>query len=574
MKCSVGKKTFIGVMAVMLITSVLMLAGQMYLFPRYYTYVITENAKALLSDFSRDYSECADDEEVMDIMENYSKNCESYIAVMSADGELLHMLSYEMYIKTENGIERINLDNAIRSEQIYDMKLQKGDTVTVEYKRPKRSEEGSIYVPDKIINERGMWEKESFPDERTEDYKSGVIEGELVSVTLPEKPSFTVLSQRREAFGAVMDWRTRFVPADTEENSYSYNDGESGNPYLVTAGRGGTNGEYILVVSPLKAISEANEISKKMGGIWIAAGICVAAVTALIFSKTVSAPIVEMTAVTQKMRRLDFSEKCRVKSGDEIGRLAENINDMSERLDKTIAELSRANNKLKKDIEHERMLEEQRKEFVAAASHELKTPLAVIQAYTEGIMDGISGDNLEKYLKTIHDETNRMDRLVREMLENSKLEAGAQKPRLKEVNISELAENAAKIFAKSASDYEIEIEYNIPNKKIIKHCDYVMIERVVMNFMSNAIAHTPKNGKIAISVTEELVSVENEGKAIPEEDMKFVWDKFYKADKARTRIGGGTGLGLSIAKNILVLHGAEFGAENTASGVKFWFALK
>ena len=247
---------------------------------------------------------------------------------------------------------------------------------------------------------------------------------------------------------------------------------------------------------------------------------------------------------------------------------------MSEKLDNTIKQLRRANNKLKKDIEHERMLENQRKDFVAAVSHELKTPLAVIQAYAEGILDGISGDNLDKYLKIILDETNRMDKLVLGMLENSKLEAGAEQPQMKENDLAQQAKNIVKIFAKSASDYEITIVSNISEDKIIKCCDIAMIERVMMNFMSNAVVHTPKGGKIIVTVSDEIFSIENEGENIPEEEIKFIWDKFYKIDKSRTRAGGETGLGLSIAKNILILHKAEYGAENTGTGVKFWFKLK
>lgn len=575
MNLSVGKKTFIGAMAVAVVTSVLMLVGQIYFFPKYYTRVITDKTKSLLTDFSKEYSNCRSDEEIMAVMGNYSKSGDVYIAVMSSEGDLLHMLSYEMNIKTDGGNARVTLDNAIRSEQLYNMNLQKGDYVTVEYKKPKKSDGESIYVPDRIISDKGTWQRGGIPEDDNADFQNGILSGEIVSITLPVQQSLAGSIQRREAFSAVMDWRRRFnLIGVRDEAYYFYRDEDTDNPYMVMAEKIEQTGEYVLAISPLKVIGEANDVSKRLGKIWIIAGIATAAVIAHIFSRSVSKPITAMTEVTRKMRHLDFSEKCRVKSKDEVGILAENINDMSEKLDNTIKQLRRANNKLKKDIEHERMLENQRKDFVAAVSHELKTPLAVIQAYAEGIMDGISGDNLDKYLKIILDETNRMDKLVLEMLENSKLEAGAEQPQMKENDLAQQAKNIVKIFAKSASDYEITIVSNIPEDKIIKCCDIAMIERVMMNFMSNAVVHTPKGGKIILTVTDEIFSIENEGENIPEEEIKFIWDKFYKIDKSRTRAGGGTGLGLSIAKNILILHKAEYGAENTGTGVKFWFKLK
>lgn len=220
------------------------------------------------------------------------------------------------------------------------------------------------------------------------------------------------------------------------------------------------------------------------------------------------------------------------------------------------------------------MLENQRKEFVAAVSHELKTPLAVIQAYTEGIIDGISGENKARYLNVILDETKRMNALVLEMLENSRFEAGMQKLDIKEYDMNTVAQKISERFEKAFKDAEIEFVLDTDKKPVLRSFDAGLIDRVTANFITNAIFHTEKGGKIILKVSDGVLSVENTGSHIKNDELALIWDKFYKADKSRTRLGSGTGLGLSIAKNILNLHHAGYGVENTEIGVKFWYKIE
>ena len=577
----ISRKIFIGALTVLITLFVLMLLGQLFFFHRYYTYLITRRLVNTVESFSQEYLDWESNDEINSGIVNYSNDGNVYIMVMGENGDLLHMVSYEMLIRTETGEEaRVTLDDAVRSSQFQKMSLEKGDFVAVEYRAPKDAEQSGIYVPDRIYSNDGMWAASPRPDnwEEAGDFVSGTISGEIMSVILPSEQSAGTIIQRREAFSAAMDWRFRARNFLDQEESfhYIYRDDETGNLYTVAASPVSKDGsrEVVLAIAPMRQVYDAVEVSKRLSTIWLVVAVFAAGIFAFVFTGIISKPILNMSSVTKKMRNLDFSEKCKVSGDDEIGMLAQNINDMSDKLDETINKLKRANDKLTADIEHERMLENQRKEFVAAVSHELKTPLAVIQAYAEGILDGISGENREKYLHVILEETKRMDKLVYDMLENSRLEAGAERLELKEHDLNSLAQKAGERFEKRLLGTGISFVLELSDEPEIYSFDLNRIDQVTENFLTNALFHTKPGGRIILKVSGGELSCENTGEPIKDTDKAYIWDKFYKADKSRTRSGRGTGLGLSIAKNILNLHHAEYGVENTTEGVRFWYRLK
>jgi len=579
-KLSISKKIFVGVMTIVIFCFFIFLMGQMSLFREYYTYVKTNNLLRELESFSKEYTQWQTDEEINNGIIKYSENNDFYIMIMGENGDLLHMVSYEMTLKTNEGENvRITFDNISHTKEFQELGLKKGDYIKVECREPIDSRNSRIYVPDKIYSQDKEWKAAPFfpetdKNENEWNFENKIFEGEIVSISLPSRQGMVI--QRREAFGAVMDWRFRRHRHEELKEDYIYINHETQNSYIV-----GTvnveknqNPEVIFAISPMRSVYEAVFVSRQMAKIWIFAGIFMALIIAFILMRSVSKPILKMSAITQKMKNLDFSEKCHISGEDEIGMLARNINEMSDKLDLTIAELKAANEKLKEDIERERKLEQQRKDFVDAVSHELKTPLAVIQAYAEGIMDGISGENKTKYLKVILEEIKRMDSLVLSMLENSRLEAGAMLPEMKEYDLHKILRKVAERFEKTAEDSGVELIMQIPEEPLFKKFDITLIEQVISNFVINGIYHSEKCGKVRITAKNGEVSVENSGKNIPEEELDLIWDKFYKTDKSRTRTASGTGLGLSIAKNILNLHKADYGVENTKKGVKFRFLLK
>ncbi len=292
----------------------------------------------------------------------------------------------------------------------------------------------------------------------------------------------------------------------------------------------------------------------------------------------VTKPLLELNDSASKMADLDFSKKCNINREDEIGNLADTLNFLSENLNKSLTSLKDANYKLEEDIEKERRLEKMRKEFVAAVSHELKTPISLIGGYAEGLKDDIfEGEEKDYYIDVIIDESKKMANLVADMLDLSQLESGNFKLVKEEFYIDELLKTTIKKFAAVFNDKNIKFDINfIENTKV--HADWSRMEQVITNFITNAIRHTNEDGSIMVNIEQQedrvLISIENTGENISEDEIDKIWDNFYKIDKARTRKLGGTGIGLAIVKNILMLHGSEYGVKNTDKGVKFYFTLK
>ncbi|MCB2290334.1 HAMP domain-containing histidine kinase [Clostridium sp. CS001] len=342
-----------------------------------------------------------------------------------------------------------------------------------------------------------------------------------------------------------------------------------------------SNGEIqdiVFVLSTLQPVGEATYVTRKYYVYVYIAAVILIAVLSLIYSKMVSKPLISLNSTATKISQLDFSAKCQIASNDEIGSLGRTLNFLSEKLGATLTELKTANDQLKGDIEKERQLEKMTKEFIASVSHELKTPISLIEGYAEGLKDGIpKGDDVAYYLDVIIDESKNMNSLVCDMMDLSQLESGNFKLNMSEFNVLELVSSIYKKYLNSINDRYLKL--NIPSdmKNIMVYGDPYRIKEVMNNLISNAIRHTPikKNIIIALKIVEGKVSVEieNEGSFISSEDLDRIWDRFYKVDKSGNKNFGGTGLGLSIVKNILFLHKSYFGVSNTDTGVCFYFTL-
>ena len=283
----------------------------------------------------------------------------------------------------------------------------------------------------------------------------------------------------------------------------------------------------------------------------------------------------------KKMSAMDFSEKCDIEREDEIGNLAKTLNFLSKNLSNALDDLKIKNKKLEEDIEKERELEKLRKDFIAGASHELKTPIGIISGYAEGIKDGIV-DHKDQgvYLDIIIDEAEKMNKLVMDMLELSKLEAGKIDLHIIDFSLTELTEE---VLVKNSVDINKNnltvIKNYSPTEDLYVQGDDFKIEQVLTNFVTNAIKYSEPNNQIIIDikpVEEDKIyfSIENTGAHIPDSDINKIWTQFYRGDTSRNRGSRSTGLGLSIVKNLLQAHESEFGVMNTENGVKFYFTLK
>lgn len=337
--------------------------------------------------------------------------------------------------------------------------------------------------------------------------------------------------------------------------------------------------DVMFVVFSLQPIGEAASVIKDYY-MWIYLSVIfLILILSLAYSVVISRPLVKINKVASRMLELDFSTKCDVKSQDEIGNLSNTLNFLSEKLGSTLTELTDANIKLKEDIEKERQLEIMRKEFVAGVSHELKTPISLIEGYAEGIKDNIvEGEDRDYYVDVIIDESKKMGSLVSDMLDLSQMETGNFKLNVERFYVKELVGYTLKKYTNKLQVKNISLTTNMLEEDIEVYGDKIRIEQVITNFMTNAIRHTINDGKITVNVFDNgsniLIEVENEGNIISEQDMERIWERFYRIEKSRQRELGGTGLGLAIVKNILLLHESNYGVKNTEKGVKFYFTLK
>ena len=286
----------------------------------------------------------------------------------------------------------------------------------------------------------------------------------------------------------------------------------------------------------------------------------------------------ELATLSQKMADLDFDAKYTSGGSNEIGVLGENFNRMSERLEKTISNLKEANYKLQKDIEQKEKRENMRSEFLGNVSHELKTPIALIQGYAEGLKEGVNDDpeSREFYCEVIMDEAGKMNRMVKNLLALNQLEFGEDDVQFERFDITSLISGVLQSLDILIEQKEAQVIFRHKNPVYV-WADEFKTEQVVRNYLTNAIHHVGNEKRIEVKIVSTdgkvCVSVFNSGKPIPEEDVPKLWDKFYKVDKAHTREYGGNGIGLSIVKAIMESFHQGYGVKNYDNGVEFWFEL-
>ena len=301
----------------------------------------------------------------------------------------------------------------------------------------------------------------------------------------------------------------------------------------------------------------------------------------VLFIRRTTKPLAEMSHVTQKMSQLDFSQKCDDSNIEEISLLSRSINEMSDSLETALSDLQEKNEKLQRDYEQEKTIEQLREVFISGMSHELKTPIAIIQGYAEGLGMFIEDGDLEtagEYADTIVVEADRMNTLVMKLLEISRYSSGAYSPVFTSVDIHAVVGEWFERNAKTLEDKGITAVNDIPEGTVISG-DSTLVATIVNNYMSNAVSHTEGEKKIIASAEKTdqgkiRIGIFNTGKPIADKDIEKIWDSFYRADKSLSRSQGRFGLGLSIVAAIQKMHEEDYGVENHPDGVEFWFEEK
>ena len=339
-----------------------------------------------------------------------------------------------------------------------------------------------------------------------------------------------------------------------------------------------SNGNVFLLRSPLESIRESVGITNRFLA-YIGVGVILISIMLVwYFSSKITRPVLELAALSQRMANLDFNAKYTSGGKYEIGILGSSFNKMSEKLEQTISELKSANNELQKDIEKKEQMEEMRTEFLGNVSHELKTPIALIQGYAEGLKEGVSDDaaSREFYCDVIMDEANKMNQMVKNLLTLNQLEFGNEELSFERFNVVELVKGVIQSCDILIQQKGVKVNC-IMDDAVHVWADEFKAEQVIRNYISNALNHVSGENIMEIKIVKKeetvRISVFNTGKSIPEEDIECIWDKFYKVDKAHTREYGGNGIGLSIVKAIMEAFHNDYGVKNYDNGVEFFMEL-
>ena len=359
-------------------------------------------------------------------------------------------------------------------------------------------------------------------------------------------------------------------------------DSRNGLTFILLSGK--LDNDYTLYMRiPMSPIRESVKISNNFLILVGSFALLIGGVVVLFIAKKFTHPIEELNDIAKRMARLDFSKKYRVRdTDDEINELGKNMNIVSEKLETTIKQLKESNIELEKDIERKSKIDEMRKQFISDVSHELKTPIAIIQGYAEGLKENVNTDEESRnfYVDVITDEANKMDRLVKQLLELMKLEYGKREFNNKNFNITELIKEVIRKSSKMNDENKITVDFD-DTQEIMVYADDFYIEQVVTNYFTNAMKHVKeinsvKQIKIEVKQNADKVRINvfNSGDNIDDENLNRIWNRFYKIDSSRNRQDGGTGIGLSLVKAIMNNYQNDYGVYNVENGVVFYFELE
>ena len=408
------------------------------------------------------------------------------------------------------------------------------------------------------------------------------------NITIALVDSFTnkaIYSSAREGDGLISRIQDGFIGNQNQDILYSNNNYTiilhktmQNTSFIEGFGYCSDNQTMVIMSTPVASLKESVSISNRFLIYMAIIGFIITVILTFIIAKMITYPILELAEISNKMGKLDFTAKYIGNRSDEIQTLGQNMNYMSDRLKKAIDELQEANELLKEDIKRKEAIDEMRKDFIANVSHELKTPIALIQGYAEGLNEGLCEDEESRkyYTEVILDESEKMNKMVKQLLTLSSLESGNSILHKENFNLTSLIESVLGSISILIGEKNVNIEFD-SSKEIFLNADEFKIEEVVTNYISNSIHHVSDSGEIKINVSDDgeniTFSVYNTGNPIPEKDLNNIWEKFFKVDKAHSRAYGGSGIGLSIVKAIVEAHNGSVAVRNILDGVEFSFKI-
>ncbi|EOO25110.1 two component system histidine kinase [Bacillus cereus VD133] len=590
MKKGIVLKLFILTTALCTLILVTIFIGQTLFFKQYYANRKVNDIKTNIQSFEKAYVKAGDDAKaIQELEQNFYQENATWITTLDSAGNIKYANDFSLDIQLDlsrnklfsNKVISIPLYSLVNLEDIERLQvdLEKGNHIIIDgvlegdavIPAMLTIKEQNVGLENKQLSERLYGPKAASSKESSRLYLAGNIQ----NVQLPEGTVGTnfiygnrVLIDRIKQFQVdlLLDQKFNDVTSteimDYEENDIKYK-------LLIKPTKdveGKTN--YIFAMTSLQPVDEAVQMIKDYYVYLIIFVLILIVLISFYYSKKIAQPLLQINDTTKKIAGLDFSETIPITTKDEIGDLSQNINTLSKALHSYI-------HQLQQDIEKEKQLENTRKEFIAGVSHELKTPLSIMKSCISILEDGVASNKKDYYFKAMSKEVDKMDMLIIDMLELAKFESGTYKMEMDVFRIDEMIDYICEQLASDITAKQLHVHKQLSKIEVVANPH--RIEQVVTNFITNAIRYTPEHENIIISTIEEnervKVCIENKGAHIAPEHLEKIWDRFYRGDTSRQRSKGGTGLGLAISKNILELHGVEYGVSNTEDGVLFFFYL-
>ena len=601
MKQGIVLKLFLFTTGLCLFILAVIFIGQTVFFKQFYVHQKVKDVNAALQAYEQEYLNYAvDTQGTAKLEQDFYQKHNTWITTVDTQGNLKYTDDFSMEIRLEPSDESmfsnktlkvplysfINVEDFSSDNPFITPWIKEGEEIAMEglimNGQPviqRMAMHAHNLREENQLENRQMVNKEGEVLNRTnaiqyrEKYPTFLVKGTITKVRIPEGAGVSrytnhLLLERIKAFQADLlydDWQ------ESKNANQIVDYGENHVDYKIFVNRiqdRDGNPAYLFAMTSLQPVNEAAGMIKEYYVYIIIATMLLVVLASFYYSRQITRPLLRINRTTRQMADLDFSEKIPITTKDEIGDLSRNINELSERLHSHIL-------RLEQDIEKEKQLENTRKEFISGVSHELKTPLSVIQSCLAIMKDGVASHKRDYYFQAMEDEVKRMDLLIVDMLELAKYESGTYTMEMDSFYIDAVIERVCAKLAPDIEAKQLHLDTSLKPVKVL--ANERRIEQVIVNFLSNAIRYTPEQESILVSILEDRdtvkICIENKGTRIPDEQLEKIWDRFYRGEPSRQRSAGGTGLGLAISKKILEMHGVPYGAINTPDGVMFYFHL-
>ncbi|MFA2765365.1 sensor histidine kinase [Bacillus pacificus] len=605
MRKGIVLKLFILTTALCMLILATIFIGQTIFFKQYYANRKVEDIKLNLNSFEKNYLNYAGSIEGMQKLEqDFLRENNTWITTLDQNGNLKHADDFYFEVTINRWQQKrfgqqifkiplynlVNIEeidnkpsNQFLGQEIYFSGVKKEDRfIPFSFSLSKENLNGlnkplekAFKEKMKAVGEQVGKEKRPAVQEPAAQELDAIIGGRITKVQFPDvKGPVNPIYKNNLFLDSIKEFQTDVVLKESNQIEYStktmdYEKNDIKYKLLMKPIKEKDGSvTYIYAMASLQPVDEAVQMVQDYYIYIIAFVVVLIFLASFYYSKQIAKPLLKINDTTKKIAHLDFTEQIPITSKDEIGDLSKNINVLSNKLHSHIGQLEQ-------DIEKERKLENTRKEFISGVSHELKTPLSIMKSCISILKDGVAEHKKEYYFGAMEREVDKMDTLILDMLELAKFESGTYKMKKDPFYIDTVMDDICEHLSVEIEKKELHVHKNIGSFEVV--ANQGRIEQVIVNFITNAIRYTPNKEDIIISTIDEKdrikVCIENKGTHIEEEQLDKIWDRFYRVDAARQRSQGGTGLGLAISKNILELHDAEYGAENTEDGVLFYFYL-